>query len=238
METPQTAGTNATTNTAHPRELQAFNKEFLAELDETDDVVRAARKSAYAPKLATKYLITTAFVDSLATRSAQARTLLGNAQTGRDTSHAATDDKQADEDALIAAIRDVQTGARLKYDGDKPNLRRYFIGTQLQSNESRLQQIATTILENLTHETLPGVDADEVTALQNALDEWIADANTQSDSGTAAGLNYDTAVAMLKEIKRDRRKIQIAANGMLPYTNPLNAAPRGEFHLPPKRPFV
>ncbi len=228
MDTLQPTGESQTPTR---RERGAFNKAYLAELDETDDIVRAAQKAEYASVLA-DFDITAAQVSELKNSSETCRDLLGRAQTGHDNAQSATSNKEANEAALIAAIRRVQSGARLKYDGETANLNRYFIGVPLEKNEARLEQIAQTILQNLQSETLPGVKAAQTTALQSALTDWQQQGDTQSDSKTAATGDQTRAVALLLVVKRAKRQIQIAADGAYPYTNPNSATARRDFHLP------
>lgn len=219
------------------RSRTAFNKEYLAELDEADLVTRTAQQPDYAAPLA-DFGISAVFVADLQARAVECRRLFNSAASTRGQKGAATDDKAEDELALEAAMRRVQTGARLKYDGAKPDLDRYFVGVDLTANEARLQQMATAMLQNLETDTLPGVGAPQKTALQAALDAWIQESQAQQDHGSTSTGDYAHAVQMLTIIKRDRRKIQIAADGEYPYTAANSATPRRDFDLPPRRPFA
>ena len=215
----------------------AFNKEDLATLDEAEQVVRAAQDPAYAATLA-GYGITAEAVADLGKRAERCRRLLTGARDKDHQSRAATGQKEDLDDAVIAAIRRIQTGARLKHDGDDANLARYFIGEDLAKSESQLAQAAQSLLDVGPGDNLPGVKAEHYAALQSALEAWQAAGEVQGDTDDDAVGNRSDARQLLIGIKRDKRKIQIAADGEWPYTNPANAQTRRAFDLSPRRPFV
>ena len=141
-------------------------------------------------------------------------------------------------DNLVALVKEVQGRARQKHDAANPTaLKNYGIGEKWSSSRAILEQTATNIVNVLSTDPLPGIDAAKVTALASALSDYK---NVQTDQvggqadATTARANLEAAV---KDVIARRREIQFAADAQWPSTNPANAGIRREFRISPDRAF-
>ncbi len=209
----------------------AFNRSVVALLAEADDLVVTARDARFAPMLA-EYEITPAMVTALEANIALARGFFGIASSSAQSSQAGTAAKDALEDALEAAIRPVQTGARLSYPSSAADQRRYYIGQDLDQDETQLENMATTILKNLETDTLRGVTPAKIATLQSAYDAWraavLAHPSNQVTSQTDRAKGKET----LQKIKPTVRDIKIAGDGAYPYDEEVTRPLRKLFHIP------
>jgi hypothetical protein len=86
-------------------------------------------------------------------------------------------------------------------------------------------------------DTLPGITAAKVTALQGLLDAYrngnVPESSAQASPASARG----TLAEQIESINTRRRQIQFAADAEWPHTNSTNAGIRSEFQLTPNRPF-
>lgn len=236
---PNAGGTNSGNNAASPdRKRAAFNRRMQAEISETLDVVLAARRTEFAGILDEEHGITAADVTALEAKANQVATLLGIARTGDSQGQGTVEDENAAEDAIVAAIRRIQTGVRRTFPTSRANQGRYFIGADLENSEDELTRIAQTILDQLDGETLRGVGAPQKQRLQDALAAWKTAHTARGGSAIATSTDRARGLALMKEVNADRRDIQLAADGEWPYTEPENIPTRRAFHLPEKRPFV
>ena len=137
---------------------------------------------------------------------------------------------------LVELIKEVQQRARQKYAAANPiALKDYAIGDKWHDSRAILEQTALNTLSKLAKDTLPGVDAAKVTALQDALSNYknvqTDQVGGQADATTARA----TLEAAVKSIIARRREIQFAADAQWPSSNPANAGIRREFRLPPDK---
>ena len=107
----------------------------------------------------------------------------------------------------------------------------------MSQSRAALEQSVAGMLEKLKTNTLPGITADKIAALTNALQAYkdtnSALSGAQSDaSGTRVTL--DTLIA---DIGKDRRKILFAVEAAWPSKNKANAPIRTKFGLSPDRPY-
>lgn len=214
-----------------------FNKKYMAALDEAEGVVALAKTAPYAGILETKYDITPAEIAQLETEIPEARRLFGAARADHLGSQSQTDDKNDAEDAIIEAIDDFRTGARLTFK-TAAEQEAFGIGVELERNEAVLAQLAQSILDNPVSPTLRGIGSDEMTALQTALNNWKVAALGQHTQGTSgAGTNAD-AHQLFDHIEEGVRDIKIAIDGKFSFRKPENRGVRGLFNLPLNRPFA
>jgi hypothetical protein len=221
-----------------PTPQAPFNKRLLAELQETRDVIAAARLAPYATLLEDEYEITPSDIIALENMVNEAGEAFGIAHILGGQAQTSTAEENAAEEAIIAAIRRVQTGVRLTHPTSKTEQDRYFIGDDLENDEERLTQIAETILQQLQNETLRSVKPAHIQSLQDALNRWRTAHQARQQSGSGSTTDRARGLALMKQINAKRREIQIAIDGEFPYTNPQNAGHRKAFHIPEKRPFV
>ena len=216
---------------------RVFNKRVLAELQETRDVISAARLEPYATILEEEYEITPAMITALEEKVNQAASAFGLAHTLNLQGSSSTAAENSAEEEIIAAIRRIHTGVRLTFPTSQADQERYFIGIDLDVNEERLTQIAQTILDLLKTETLRSVGATQKQRLQTALARWQTEHGTRSQSESGALTDYSLGRQLMKEVNLGRREIQIAMDGEFPFSDPLNAGHRSLFKLPEHRPF-
>lgn len=238
--TSGSTNTSGTTTSSEPtkRKRGPFDKELLAEIRETEDVILAARREEWATILEDEQGIPPADVDALEDKLDQAASLLGISRTGTTQQSTHVETENAAEEAIVAAIHRIQTGVRRTFPTSRANQQRYFIGTNIEANEDDLTRIASSVLELLKTETLKGVGTKQITALKDALDAWKAAHQARGGQAITTGQDRQQGLKLLKEVGLLRRDIQIAADGEWPYTDPANSAVRRAFHLPEKRPFV
>ncbi len=215
----------------------AFNREIAAFLAEAADLVVTARDARFAPMLA-EYEILPAAIDTLETNIGLANGFFGIASSGGQTSQAATAAKDALENDLEAAIRPIQTGARLSYPTSAADQRRYFIGTALTDDETQLELMATTILANLQTDTLRGVTPAKIATLQSAYDAWHAAVLAHPSGQIASQTDRAKGNEVLQKIKPTVREIKIAGDGAYPYDEEVTRPLRKLFHIPEKRPYA
>lgn len=243
---PTDAATGATPTTGAPptpketkrKSPAAFDRKVAAELQEAQDIAAIAADARFATMLNDEYEITPAEVAQLQALVVQARAKFGLASSGAGAGAADTGDKDAAENALIAALRKIQTGARLTYPMSASNQARYFIGTILEQSEPQLAQIATTMLENLKTDVLKSITPAKIQAVTDALAAWQTALATQTGTKGASYQDRAQGRALMDEIDPQVREIKIAIDGQYPYTQEETRAVRKLFHLTENRPFT
>ncbi len=221
----------------HSRGL--LNQAQLDALTKVEQVVLAALKPAHATKL-TAGGIEGAFVLLVQTDSGLARKKSGEAVQETTGKESATATEATAQKALVKAIQTIQSRARQKYFFTEPDaLRAYYIGAdRIDANRAMLEQVSQAIIEKLATDTLPGVTADQKTALAELRQDYI-DANTaQTGAQSDATTSRTELDAMLKSLSQRRMTVQFAADAEWPWHDPANAGVRKEFHLPPGQPFT
>ena len=213
----------------------SLNQDWINSLNNAGQIVAAAQKTEYAPVFATGG-IDAAKLTALATDIAAAQALAGDATQMTTSKQGVTGNEAGLMKILVDLIKEVQQRARQKYAADNPTaLKDYAIGDKWQNSRAILEQTALNILSKLAKDTLPGVDAAKVSALQAALGNYK---NVQTDQvggqadATTARATLETAV---KSIIARRREIQFAADAQWPASNPANAGIRREFRLSPDK---
>lgn len=242
MKTPRfffapDAGGAAPTPDPKPRVNGPFNKATMAILDEAEEVAHSAQTAPYAEILDLKYGIPAAQISALLSKIADAERLFGSARTKDLSSQTQTDDKENAKEAIIEAIDEFRTGARLSLQTDA-DLRAFGVGVDLEKNASVLAQLAQTILNDPRSATLRGIGPDEIAALQNALDNWKASGDDQRNDQASSEGDRSQAQALFEEIKAGVREIKIAIDGKFSYRKPESREARHLFHLPPNRAYA
>ncbi len=237
--TTSTAPVNTTAKANHTR--GDINQGWLDDLTEAEGIVTAARKAEYASALADGD-IDAAKVDVLKAAIRSARTLAGQGVQHTSGKQTITSEEEGFKQELIRQIQLVQKRARQKYDAADPGkLGDYAVGRKFYSSRSLLEQTAVNILLKLNGDgqaaadTLPGIKADKITALQKALEDYR---NVQGDQIGAQGSATTTRKeleAAIADIETKRREIQFAADAEWPHEAPANTGIRMEFQLPPDR---
>ena len=215
-----------------------INQAWLDEISGTEKLAVTAAKTDYAAKLA-KRKIAAPWLTKLNADLKQARKLTGQA-TGKTTGKKVVTKTEQDlRDALIEQIQCVQTAAKQKYFAkNKPALADYYYAKNLPGlSRSDLETCATNVLAKATDADLPGIEADELQALEDALDAYKGVETDQSGEQSGATGARKTLEKLVKEIADQRRELQFAVDGLWPAGKPENAAIRVEFKLPPDKAF-
>ena len=220
------------------RTIYAVNHGFSVILTDASNINTAAASAEFAPILS-KRAITPAFIAEQNADIARATTLMQTARSGRNSRTNATSTRTAKRDALDVQIGIIQ-GAALQRDvmegGDRA--RNYFVGSDAGgADDPELKSIAGGIIEQLSHDDLPGIDQAQEDALEAAFEAWEAEAETQSSAGRGAGAAQDELEPLIERIKRRRQATQLAADSAFPYQLPENAAKRAAFELRANRPY-
>lgn len=226
-----------------PRVRAAFDRVVAAELSEALRIVIAARESPFAAILLDPYEVTAAFVDELELKTKEAQRKFGLAAGGDAGGKVSTAQKQRLEDVLDAAIRRIQTGARLTFPNSLPAQRRWGIGIRLEEAEDQVELLVPQILTQLKTETLRSIKAPQITALQTAFTAWMNAGGAQDTTKLGAQTDRAGGHALLKEIEPMVREIKTSIDGEFPYDAPV--APdtdiktiRKRFGLPEEKPYV
>lgn len=228
-----------------PRTRAAFNTQFLDDIAEAEKVGRNARIARYADLL-NDWDITPAMVTQMLTLASETGVLMRGAQSSHAQSSVSSDEKDAAERRIIAAILRIQSGARRKFGTDGTQLNRFFIGTRLETAEEQLDEMAEAILQILASETLPGVKAPQIAELRAALDGWDVFATDQDEHSTAGVSGNAQVRSNMKRINQTRRAIQASIDGEFPFIakhenaqdQGARIAAREAFNLAVKHPFV
>lgn len=215
-----------------------INAHWLDEISTTEKLAIVAAKDAYKTKLA-KRKIDAAWLTKLTADLAQARTLTGQA-TGKTTGKKVITQTEKDlRDALLEQIQSVQAAAKQKYfTKNKPALADYYFAKNLKGlSRPDLEACATNIAAKAKDAALPGIEAAELQALDNALAAYKGVETDQSGAQSGATAARTALEALVKEIADQRRELQFAVDGLWPAGKPENAAIRVEFKLPADRVF-
>lgn len=221
-----------------PKSRGALNADYLDELAKTDLVIAAYRNTLYNAAMVESE-IEAPFVDALETDVLRGRSYLQGALSGRTSRKDATLEQSEERDELVAQIQVIQSRVLQKYHVENPNRANdYYVGSKLENvSKAFLRQIAQGILDNLETDTLPGVSAQTVQNLRDALAAWEAKGAQQQESGGSALTKLADFKALYKEILLRRATIQYAADAAFPYREPHNKAAREAFGLPVDGPF-
>jgi hypothetical protein len=219
----------------HPGKL---NKKQLAEIGKAEALIPLCRKPDASGALAVRE-ITAAFLTALELRIAQARGQSTTAVNCSVEAKAATVDEGSAARELVQSLRTFQTAARLKYQQSDPvQLERYLIGERIDQSRPMLEQSGQTIINNTNQDRPPSIDTSMITAATDKLTAYTNADTPQTDERAAAKAARAARNTLVREIIKDRQKIQTAADSAWPYTNPANAGMRLKFRLPADRPYV
>ncbi|PQV65129.1 hypothetical protein B1R32_102136 [Abditibacterium utsteinense] len=223
---------------AKTRKAGLFNASQLAELDESDAVVLAARKPEWAMLLAARD-ITAAMVDALAQKSLDCRALLTNSKAQKGDSKTHTQLAGEARGEVIGLLQEIQSSARQKFGASADVINSTYYGsTDLRANRATLTQVYNGLKLTLQTETLPGITPTLIAQLTQEFDEYEAALDGKSSVQGGSANDYQAAVAMLAEVTKERQTIQFAANGAFPARDKANRETRKAFKIPPDQNFV
>ena len=231
---PDATGTSATVTSPS---RGPFDKAKMAALVEADEIASNAANAPYAGVLNLKYQITPAQISALQSDITECQRLFGASRSGRLGSQTSTVNKDAAREAIIEAIDEFRTGARLSFRTDA-DMEAFGVGVDLEKNSSVLAQLAQTILDDPRSPTLRGIGAEEMTALQSALTDWRTAGGDQSGGAAQSQGDHARALILFDKIEDTVRDIKVAINGRFSYRDPANVDARKLFHLPPHRPYA
>src|ERR1041384_5355902 len=215
-----------------------INKQYVEGLDKASLVVTASKKDDYKVKLA-EHEIDGAFVSTLETDIAACRKRIGKAGDFTSDIRLATEAEAKAKAKLLKCLRGVQAAAKQKYARTTPKqLKDYYVGEDLDSSRAMLVQIADSILDKLTKDTLPGFNGTKTAALKAARDDYEAAHNAQVDVQSKATAERNGIETDLKSITDRRLEVQFAADGEWPADGNGHSPIRKEFQLHPSRPLA
>jgi hypothetical protein len=232
-----------------------LNSALLDHLQTDEDTINAALDEvttdpALASALAPHFLdrdntiaITPASLTTLSAQVAAARATGADVLSGRATFHSVTDDEGTDQATAVAAIRNVQTRAKEKYEETDPSrLYAYLIGQPLKSR-SQITQAATALYTLLRttddndqpvtpKDTLPGFGAAQIAQFKTDLGSYGGVQTRQSGAQSDATGSLQDFEDECAQVTRRRRKLQLAVDAERPFTDPANAPLRTRLGLP------
>ncbi len=235
--TTSTIGVTApVTETQTKKSRSPINQADLRKRATAESVGKAAQREEHAALLDTRE-ISAAFVTGLLGCVTAARAKVSEVLQNRTASKEATQAQKLAEKVLLAGLREVQKAAKQKHLRSNPlALADYLVGEALNGNQPNLAQTSQTILTRLATDTLPGITAAKVTALETARQNWqdrqaVQDAASSDAEDTAAEFR-----ALLKTITDEKLAIQMAADAEWPHDQHDHSGLRKEFALPANRP--
>ncbi len=215
-----------------------INANWLDEISTTEKLAVVAAKDAYKTKLA-KRKIDAPWLTKLSADLERARTLTGQA-TGKTTGKKVVTKTEKDlKAALVAQIQSIRAAAKQKYfTKNKPALADYYFAKNIKGmSRPDLEACATNIAAKAKDAALPGIEAAELQALDDALEAYKGVETDQSGAQSGATAARKALEALVKEIADQRRELQFAVDGLWPAGKPENAALRVEFKLPADKAF-
>lgn len=215
-----------------------LRKEQLDELAKSEQIITAVQKPVYLPKLNGRG-VTSAVITQLITDIASARAKVAETVRGYTSRKEATEAESKAEQALLAALREVQAAAKQKHSRTNPTaLNDYFVGKPLNGSQPRLAETAEAILTKAEDEDLPGITPPKLSAMRQTLSDWKTAGSTQVGQESTRHSDTHGRDGLVESIKTQRIQIQYAADAEWPYSDPASAPIRTEFCLPPSRPFT
>jgi hypothetical protein len=228
---------------------------MLDRLQDDEEIINAAldkanNDPAFAAAVAPHCLdrdntvaITPASLTALSVQAAAARAIGAEVISGRAAFHSVTDDEDDDKATAIAAIRNVQTRAKGKYEeADPARLAAWFIGKAL-STRSQITLAGTaayTLLRTsdddgnpiTPQDTLPGFGPTQINQLKIDLGSYFQVQTKQSGAQSKAAGSLVDFEDECAQIGRRRRKLQLAVDAERPSTDPTNAPLRTRLGMP------
>lgn len=216
------------------RARSLINQGLATEITLAGEVANTAELPAYATLLAAEG-IDAAFITSLRAKIAEANALAADAGGKTSTKQTTTRAERETKNALLDLIGAIQARAKRKYKAGEPARDNYFIGEKIGVSRTLLESSTRAILAHLATDTLPGMKPADVTALQDALDAYLAVQTEQSVGQSGASSARAGYEAKVKEVVKLRREIHYAVEAVWPAKKKANAAIRVEFQLHPDR---
>lgn len=238
-ETTSVTGVTApVTEIKSKKPCSSINQAFARELTKAESVVQAARNPARVTALANRE-IDDAYVTALFTEIGNARDKAAAVVINSTAKREATAAQTAAEKRLLALLQEVQKAAKQKYArSNRIALKVYFVGKKLNGSRPNLAQTSQTILGKLATDTLPGITATKVAALETARTNWVNATDTQ-DAAEAAVLDAHAELKSLIKNVTDRRvAVQLAADAEWPHSTEEHGGVRKEFALSSRRAFA
>jgi hypothetical protein len=223
-----------------PRTRSPFDVEAIKKLALAESVAFAAqRPECSAPLLERE--ITAQQISTLLGDIQACRTKIAQAMSGHGLSKDATTIESDNKTLLLQKLSDIHSAALQKWSG-KPthrgDLDTYGIGQKLRDfSRPALETMVKGILQRVSTDALPGVNAAKIASLQSTFDAWKAADQSQTTHGTDAALLLAEAKKELKSITSRRIELQHAADGAFPHHSETLAPLRADFKLPKTRPY-
>ena len=239
-----------------PRKARGpIDSQLLDQLIKDKETINAVaaemtQDAAFAAALASHFLdrdntiaIDPASVAALSRQAAAALETAGQVTADTATAHDITEAERDDKDTAIAAIRSAQTRSKEKYEESHPaKLDAYFIGRPLKSRSQIT--LAGTALYRLIRttddqgnsvtpqDTLPGYDQSKIDEFKQDLGSYYSVQIDQSGAEADAGKSRVDFKTEAEQVRRRRRKIQLAIDAEHPYHEPQNTPLRRRIGLP------
>jgi hypothetical protein len=225
--------TDPTATASKPKRRSALNTRQVAELDLTEEVAIVAAKPEFAPALA-RLELDAAFLSALRGEITSTRQLAGGAVSKTVAKQDITRVEKGLRDDLSALLKDVQKAAKQKVaDGaNRSLLNKYLVGERIDRNRARIEQVAVSFIAHAPADNLPGIDAEVIGQMQDALEAYDQIESAQSGAQGDASTDRRTLAGIVLDIARRRRRIQHAADRAWPARNRDNAPIRRQFKLP------
>jgi cation transport regulator ChaB len=214
------------------RSQSPIDKKITYELDLTERLVATAQKAPYTAGLADEEIDAT-FLANVTAQIAAADKLIGDASGDNADKATATLAEAKAQKVLLGHISKIQKRAKRKYTPGNPGRNKYFIGDNIDSSRHMLETSTSTIVQNVTADTLPGHKPADTAALAAALQDYKDTKGDQSGDASDALTAHALLVAKVKDIAGLRRQIQYAADTVWPPGDPANVGARKAFSLPP-----
>ena len=239
--TPTPAPAPAPTPPDKPkRERGQIDQAALDAIQMTEEIMNAALKDGRGPILTKKGYDLTKLA-TIATEITADRKLAGKAVLKTTDRKKATGTETERRKALLDLMKDARKAAKQKVEAGEANqilLEHYVLTSKISNNRTLLEQAANDFIANAEEDRLPGIEMDEIGALQTALADYQAvqtdQTNAQSDA-TGQRKLLDEAMDRLAGL---RHELQLAAERAWKHTDPKNAGIRVEFKLPPDKAFT
>ncbi len=210
------------------------NQAILDELSKAEKICLKAQKAEYAGPLAARE-ITAEDMTATLTKIQQARAKAAEATQATSGKRGVTKREQDAKDALMTCIVEIQKAAKQKARKTELSLDDYFVGERIDQNRARLEQLAAQIIAKAAASALPGITPAKITAANDALTGYTKIESDQTGAQGEATGGRTSLKQLVREITNTRIAIQLAADAEWPHANPVNAALRREFQLPPDR---
>lgn len=232
-----TGATPANAKSATKPQKSPLNQTQTKELQKAALICRAAKRPAYATKLAERN-VTAAIVNATLAKIKTCSSTSKSAAKNTRLRKTATKTEAAAKKSMLSGVQTIQSEAIRKHRNDPEALGDYAINQNLSEvGRATLEATIPTLLETAGGDDLPGIDDVFIAKVQADFDAWIAADESQSTAQTDATTQRGDRDTMIKEIKATRIDIQLAADALWPYSDPKNAAVRRVFQLPDDRPF-